>query len=69
MAGHDKKNERGGIDHIVEVGKDTLPQSVEATKVGGIILVIGVLSGFTQEIGIPSMFSKNLHVAIAFPHS
>jgi len=53
----------GGIDHIVEVGgKDTLPQSVEAAKVGGTILVIGVLSGFTQEIGIPSIFSKNLHV-------
>ena len=24
--------------------------------------MIGVLSGFTQEIGIPSIFSKNLHV-------
>lgn len=35
---------------------------VEAAKVGGNILVIGVLSGFTQEIGIPSIFSKNLHV-------
>ena len=53
----------GGIDHIVEVGgKDTFQQSIEAAKVGGTILVIGVLSGFTQEIGIPSIFSKNLHV-------
>jgi len=53
----------GGIDHIVEVGgKDTFQQSIEAAKVGGNILVIGVLSGFTQEISIPGIFSKNLHI-------
>jgi NADPH:quinone reductase-like Zn-dependent oxidoreductase len=53
----------GGIDHVVEVGgKDTFRQSIEAAKVGGSILVIGVLSGFAQEIAIPSIFSKNLHV-------
>jgi NADPH:quinone reductase-like Zn-dependent oxidoreductase len=53
----------GGIDHVVEVGgKDTLPQSIDAAKIGGTILVIGVLSGFSQEIGIPSIFGKNLHV-------
>ncbi len=53
----------GGVDHVVEVGgKDTFRQSIEAAKVGGNILVIGVLSGFAQEIAIPSIFSKNLHV-------
>jgi NADPH:quinone reductase-like Zn-dependent oxidoreductase len=53
----------GGIDHVVEVGgKDTFGQSIEAARVGGTILVIGVLSGFAQEIAIPSLFSKNLHV-------
>jgi NADPH:quinone reductase-like Zn-dependent oxidoreductase len=53
----------GGIDHVVEVGgKDTFQQSIEAAKVGGTILVIGVLSGFSQEIGIPSIFGKNLHI-------
>ena len=53
----------GGVDHVVEVGgKDTLRQSIEAARVGGTILVIGVLSGFAQEIAIPSLFSKNLHV-------
>lgn len=53
----------GGIDHVVEVGgKDTFRQSIEAARVGGTILVIGVLSGFAQEIAIPSIFSKNLHV-------
>jgi NADPH:quinone reductase-like Zn-dependent oxidoreductase len=53
----------GGVDHVVEVGgKDTFRQSIEAALVGGTILVIGVLSGFAQEIAIPSIFSKNLHV-------
>jgi len=53
----------GGVDHIVEVGgQDTLQQSIEAARVGGTILVIGVLSGFSQKILIPSIFGKNLHV-------
>jgi NADPH:quinone reductase-like Zn-dependent oxidoreductase len=53
----------GGVDHIVEVGgKDTLQQSIEAAQVGGTILIIGVLSGFSQKILIPSLFGKNLHV-------
>ena len=38
----------GGVDHVVEVG--------------GTILVIGVLSGFSQQIAIPTLFAKNLHV-------
>ena len=53
----------GCVDHIVEVGgKDTFRQSIEAARVGGTILVIGVLSGFAQQISIPSLFSKNLRV-------
>ncbi|MFL6819000.1 MAG: NAD(P)-dependent alcohol dehydrogenase [Bradyrhizobium sp.] len=53
----------GGVDHIVEVGgKETLQQSIEAARVGGTILIIGVLSGFAQQIAIPSVFGKNLHV-------
>ncbi|MBR1155947.1 NAD(P)-dependent alcohol dehydrogenase [Bradyrhizobium sp. JYMT SZCCT0428] len=53
----------GGVDHIVEVGgKDTFAQSLEAARVGGTILVIGVLSGFSQQVSIPTLFSKNLHV-------
>jgi len=53
----------GGVDHIVEVGgKETLQQSIEAARFGGTILIIGVLSGFAQQIAIPSVFGKNLHV-------
>ncbi len=53
----------GGVGHIVEVGgQDTLQQSIEAARVGGTILIIGVLSGFSQKVLIPSIFGKNLHV-------
>ena len=53
----------GGVDHVVEVGgKDTFAQSLEAVRVGGTILVIGVLTGVSQQIAIPSLFAKNLHV-------
>ncbi len=53
----------GGVGHIVEVGgTDTLQQSIEAARIGGTILVIGVLSGFSQKILIPSIFGKNLNV-------
>jgi NADPH:quinone reductase-like Zn-dependent oxidoreductase len=53
----------GGVDHVVEVGgKDTFAQSLEAARVGGTILVIGVLSGFSQQIAMPTLFGKNLRV-------
>jgi NADPH:quinone reductase-like Zn-dependent oxidoreductase len=53
----------GGVDHVVEVGgKDTFAQSLEAARVGGTILVIGMLSGFSQQIAIPTLFSKNLQI-------
>jgi NADPH:quinone reductase-like Zn-dependent oxidoreductase len=35
-----------GVDHVVEVGgAGTLPQSIEATRIGGRISLIGVLTG------------------------
>ncbi len=53
----------GGVDHVVEVGgKDTFSQSLEAVRVGGTILVIGVLTGLSQQIAISNLFAKNLHV-------
>jgi NADPH:quinone reductase-like Zn-dependent oxidoreductase len=53
----------GGVDHVVEVGgRDTFQQSIEAARVGGTILVIGVLTGFSQEIAMPSIFGKNLRI-------
>lgn len=52
-----------GVDHVIEVGgKDTLNQSLEAVCVGGKVLIIGVLSGFSQEIAIPRIFTQNLRL-------
>jgi NADPH:quinone reductase-like Zn-dependent oxidoreductase len=49
-----------GVDVVVEVGGDnTMSKSLEAVRVGGAIVVIGVLSGFTNNIFIPALFSKN----------
>lgn len=40
-----------GVDHVVEVGgPGTLPQSIEAVRVGGHISLIGVLTGFGGEV-------------------
>ena len=49
-----------GVDVVVEVGGDnTMSKSLEAVRVGGAIMVIGVLGGFTNNIFIPPLFSKN----------
>ena len=40
-----------GVDHVIEVGgPGTLPQSIEAVKVGGHISLIGVLTGRSGEV-------------------
>lgn len=41
-----RKMSGGGLDHIIEVGgEETLAQSLEATRPGGTVSLIGVLSG------------------------
>lgn len=52
-----------GVDVVVEVGgEDTLQQAMAAARVGGRIVVIGVLSGFGSTIPLPVLFSNNLHL-------
>lgn len=52
-----------GVDVVVEVGgENTLPQSLTAARVGGAIVIIGVLGGWSQNIMIPVLFSKNLRL-------
>jgi NADPH:quinone reductase-like Zn-dependent oxidoreductase len=52
-----------GVDVVVEVGgENTLGQSMDAARVGGSIVVIGVLGGFTAPVMVPLVFSKNLHI-------
>lgn len=53
---------RRGVDHVVEVGgAGTLPRSIKAARVGGLISVIGVLA---QGNGVDpmSILMKSLHV-------
>ena len=50
-----------GVDVVVEVGgENTLQQAMLAARVGGRIVVIGVLSGFGSTISLPMLFSNNL---------
>lgn len=52
-----------GVDAVVEVGgENTLSQSFDAARVGGTIVVIGVLGGFSSPVMIPVLFGKNLHI-------
>lgn len=52
-----------GVDLVVEVGgANTLNPSIECTRVGGRIILIGVLSGFRQEILVPAIFARQLHI-------
>lgn len=40
-----------GVDHVIEVGgPGTLPQSIEAVRVGGHIALIGVLTGYSGAV-------------------
>ena len=50
-----------GVDVVVEVGgENTLSQSLDAARVGGSIIVIGVLGGFSSPLFMPALFGKNL---------
>ncbi|MDN3518093.1 NAD(P)-dependent alcohol dehydrogenase [Aquisalimonas lutea] len=48
-----------GVDHVVEVGgPGTLPQSIEAVRLGGRITLIGVLTGRAGEIPTAKLMAK-----------
>lgn len=52
-----------GVDHVVEVGgSDTLPRSLKATRMGGALSVIGVLSGVEPNVTPRDMLMNSLRV-------
>ncbi len=52
-----------GVDLVVEVGGvGTLPRSLRAVKMGGVIAQIGVLSGPAETIPIPMILHKQVHI-------
>lgn len=51
-----------GVDNVLEVGgAGTLPQSLKAVRMGGIISVIGILSG-TTDISIVPVFMRSIRM-------
>ena len=49
-----------GVDVVVEIGgAGTLPQSIQAVRIGGHISLIGVLAGFAGEVPTAALFGKN----------
>ena len=59
------KTNNEGVDHVIEVGGgETFGESVRATKLGGHIALIGVLSGpNASEIVLPRIFLKQIKVS------
>ncbi len=52
-----------GVDHVIEVGgPGTLAQSIEATKIGGHIHLIGVLTGRAGEVPTSKMMAKQIRL-------
>ncbi|ADM08387.1 oxidoreductase, zinc-binding dehydrogenase family protein [Parvularcula bermudensis HTCC2503] len=50
-----------GVDHVIEVGGPaTLSQSITATRIGGHIHLIGVLTGIQGEIPTANMMRKQI---------
>ena len=48
-----------GVDHVIEVGgPGTLPQSIDAVRVGGNIMLIGVLTGYTGDVPTAALMAK-----------
>lgn len=52
-----------GVDHVIEVGgPGTLPQSIDAVKVGGHISLIGVLTGRSGEVPTGMLMRKQVRL-------
>lgn len=48
-----------GVEHIVEVGgPGTLPQSIDAVRIGGHIALIGVLTGVSGDVPTAKLMAK-----------
>jgi alcohol dehydrogenase len=52
-----------GVDLVVEVGgAGTIKQSIRATRMGGTIALVGVVSGAAQELNLPLISMNSLRV-------
>jgi NADPH:quinone reductase-like Zn-dependent oxidoreductase len=52
-----------GVDNVVEVGgSDTIPKSLRAVRMGGLVSVIGVLSGVEPSVAPTSILMNSIRV-------
>lgn len=52
-----------GVDHVIEVGGPmTLPESIDAVRIGGHIALIGVLTGRSGEIPTARILAKQIRL-------
>ena len=52
-----------GVDQVVEIGgAGTLPQSIEAVRIGGYISLIGAITGRSGEVPLASIVVKQLRM-------
>ena len=52
-----------GVDHVIEVGgPGTLPQSIDAVRVGGLISLIGVLTGRSGEVPTSKLMARQVRL-------
>ena len=52
-----------GVDHVIEVGgPGTLPQSINACRIGGHIALIGVLTGFAGPVPTVALMSRQVRL-------
>ena len=59
----DMTADRGGFDHILELGgAQTLPLSVRAIRPGGVISLIGVLSGLKPDLSLGAVVTRQVRL-------
>ena len=52
-----------GVNNVIEVGgAATLKESLRAVRFGGMISLIGVLSGANHELALPLVLMRNVHI-------
>jgi NADPH:quinone reductase-like Zn-dependent oxidoreductase len=52
-----------GVDHVIEVGgPSTLPESIDAVRIGGHISLIGVLTGWAGDIPTAKLMAKQVRL-------
>lgn len=52
----------GGVDHAMDVGGNTLNQSITACRIGGNVSSVGILEGFGAEVNLGLMIHRQIQI-------